>query len=160
MDQLAVPYEVRDLEPVDLVALHWAGGPEHIDALARAVQRSYTGEMAALVIAVGRPAWRVIAVGAVDLARRPGAGELTMLSVHESWQSLGIGTLLIGALEEQVRNAGLGRAALCVEHDNSRAEALYRRLGYRRTGSELDGWPVAPGRRYATVSFVLERDLD
>ncbi|SDS42710.1 Ribosomal protein S18 acetylase RimI [Microlunatus soli] len=158
-----VPYAVRTAEPEDLVELEWSGGAEHIDALARAVQRSYVDEMAVLVITAGRsgPAGtaRTVAVGAVDLTKRPGAGELTMLSVRESWQSLGLGTILIAALEAQVRGHGLTRAVLAVEHDNPRAAALYHRLGYRRIGSELDGWPVGPNRSYATVSFLLERNL-
>lgn len=158
-----MPYEVRDVQPEDLVELDWSGGAEHIDALARAVQRGYTDEMAVLLITAGRssddfPA-RSVAVGAVDLTGRPGAGTLTMLSVRESWQSLGLGTILIAALEERVREHGLPRAVLAVEHDNPRAVALYQRLGYRRVGTELDGWPVGQNRTYVTVSFILERDL-
>lgn len=158
-----MPYEVRDAEPQDLVELDWSGGAEHIEALARAVQRGYADETAVLLITVG--SWsaaesaRSVAVGVVDLSKRPGAGELTMLSVRESWQSLGLGTILITALEERVRAHGLARAVLAVEHDNPRAAALYQRLGYRQVGSELDGWPVGENRSYATVSFVLERNL-
>lgn len=154
--QLSLAYRVRDLRPDDLTELDWSGGPTHIDALARAVQRSYAGEVAVLVITVGG---RAVAVGAVDFTRRTGAGELTMLSVHEWWQSLGLGTILIRALEERVRSVELSRATIGVEHDNPRAEALYRRLGYHRIGAELDGWPTGPGRSYATVSFILERTL-
>jgi ribosomal protein S18 acetylase RimI-like enzyme len=82
-----------------------------------------------------------------------------MLSVHEHLQSLGLGTRLIAALEKRVRKRGLDRVQLGVEHDNPRALALYRGLGYREVGSRVESWPVAGGRSYVTVSTVLERVL-
>jgi ribosomal protein S18 acetylase RimI-like enzyme len=149
---------VRDLEPPDLADLDWSGGAEHVRALAAALQASYAEEMAVLVVALANG--RLAAVGAVDFRSEPGAGVLTMLSVHEHLQSLGLGTRLIAALEKRVRRRGLRRVQLGVEHDNPRALALYRRLGYREVGSRVESWPVAGGRTYVTVSAVLERDLD
>lgn len=148
---------VRDVSFEDLVDLDWSGGPSHVDALADALQRSYNDETA--LIMIGTPNGNSIAVGGVDFTRRPGGGELWMLSVRGGWQSLGIGSLLITALEDRVRDRGLPRATLSVEHDNPRAEALYRRLGYVRTGSELDGWPIGPGQSYVTVCFTMAKPL-
>ena len=148
---------VRDLEPTDFGDLDWSGGAEHQRALAAALQAAYAGELAVLVVALANG--RLVALGAVDFRPDPDAGLLTMLSVHERFQSLGLGTRLVAALEKKARRAGCRRSRITVEHDNPRAAALYRRLGYAEVGSRVESWPVAGGRRYVTVSTVLERDL-
>jgi ribosomal protein S18 acetylase RimI-like enzyme len=154
---LLVDLTVRDLQPDDLGDLHWSGGSEHITALAEAVQRGYADEVDVLVMIAGNRL--PVAVGAVDFAKHADAGELWMLSVHEHWQSLGLGTRLIAALEDRVRRRGLSRARLGVELDNPRAAALYRRLGYRECGTALEGWPIGPGRHYATVCSSMVKEL-
>lgn len=148
---------VRELEPTDFGELDWAGGAEHQRALAEALQASYAGAVAVLVIALANG--RLAAVGAVDFRAAPDLGVLSMLSVREDLQSLGLGTRLVAALEQRVRRAGRVRARLAVEHDNPRAAALYRRLGYREVDSQVESWPVPGGRTYVTVSTVLEHDL-
>ena len=54
----------RDLEPADLSDLDWSGGPEHIRAVAAALEAAYAGEVALLV--GGLPNGRLIALGGVD----------------------------------------------------------------------------------------------
>ena len=152
-----LPLSVRDLEPEDLPDLDWSGGPEHLRAVAEMLQASWAGELAALVVAL--PNGRLVASGAVDFRPNPSVGELTTLAVHERLQSLGLGTSLIAALEQRVREHGRRRARVTVEHDNPRAAALYRRLGYVEVGSRVETWPVAGERTYVTVTTVLERDL-
>jgi ribosomal protein S18 acetylase RimI-like enzyme len=127
---------VRDLEPTDLGELDWSGGAEHQRALAEALQRSYGGTQTVLVIALANGS--LAAVGAVSLPPDSDVGVLTMLSVHEHLQSLGLGTRLVNALEKRARQSGRTRAQLAVEHDNPRAAALYRRLGYRAVGTVLE----------------------
>jgi len=148
---------VRDLEPTDLGDLDWSGGSEHVRVVAQYLQASYADEMAVLVVALANG--RLVATGAVDFRPDPAAGELTTLAVHEHLQSLGLGTRLVTALEKRVRARGRDTARLTVEHDNPRARALYRRLGYREVGSRVESWPVAGGRTYVTTTAVLERDL-
>jgi len=148
---------VRDLEPEDLPDLEWSGGAEHLRVVAEMLQASWAGELAALVVTLGNG--RIVASGAVDFRPDPAVGELTTLAVHERLQSLGLGRRLIAALEERVRERGLARARVSVEHDNPRAAALYRRLGYGEVGSRVESWPVAGERTYVTVTAVLERDL-
>ena len=158
MGPVKLRLDVRDLEPTDLGDLDWSGGAEHVRAMADALQASWTGELAALVVAL--PNGRLAATGVVDFRPEPAAGVLSMLAVHEHLQSLGLGTRLVTALEKRVRRRGLRRARMRVEHDNPRALALYRRLGYRPVDSCVESWPVAGGRTYVTVSTVLEHDLD
>lgn len=157
--QLALPLEltVADLDPTDLGLLDWSGGPEHLRALAEAVGRREAGEVELVVITVGNG--ESVAVGAVDFAKRPDAGELWMLSVREAWQSLGLGTILIEALEVRIVARGRPYATLGVEHDNPRAAALYRRLGYRENGTALDDWAIGTDRRYVTVCTTMIKSL-
>jgi len=152
---MEITLTVRDLEAEDLGDLGWSGGTEHVRAVADAWQISHTGDVALLAIAL--PNGRLVACGAIDFRVSALVGSVWMLSVHETLQSLGIGTVLIKALEQRVRERGRPKARLSVEHDNPRAAALYRRLGYRECGTELDSWPIAGGVTYVTVVTVLER---
>jgi ribosomal protein S18 acetylase RimI-like enzyme len=156
--KVEIPLTVRSLEAEDLTELDWSGGPEHLSAIAEVLQLCWSGDVASTVIAL--PNAKLIAHGAVDFRRSAEYGELWMLSVHELVQSLGIGSTLIAALEDEVRARGLDRARLSVEHDNPRAYRLYRALGYRDCGSRIEHWPVAGGSTYVTVCALMERRLD
>ena len=83
----------RDLEAADLSDLNWSGGPEHIRAVAAALEASYAGEVALLVGSLRND--RLIAMGEVDFRRSAETGCIWMLAVHERFQSLGVGTQLI-----------------------------------------------------------------
>jgi ribosomal protein S18 acetylase RimI-like enzyme len=148
---------VRDLQPEDLGDLEWSGGPHHIDAIAARLQASFDGEAALVVVALGND--RLVATGVVDFTRDPASGLIMMLAVHETLQSLGLGSIVIEALERRIRERGRALARIDVEHDNPRAVALYRRLGYREVETVLDGWPVAGGRTYVTICTVMKKPL-
>lgn len=60
------------------------------------------------------------------------------IAVHESERGRGIGTLLLHALAERAREAGLTRLSLSVDTDNP-ARRLYERLGYRTISIDDDG---------------------
>ena len=53
---------------------------------------------------------------------------------------LGVGTILIRALEDRIRARGLPMAYLSVEVENVRAAALYEKLCYVACGTEQDSW--------------------
>jgi ribosomal protein S18 acetylase RimI-like enzyme len=154
---MCLALEIRELMPEDLSDLDWSGGPAHVAAVAAQVASTYQGHRVLLVGAL--PNARLVALGGVDLVRTPGTGWLWMLSVHEIFQGLGVGTMLVGALEARAVEAGCTRAAISVEHDNPRAARLYRRLGYREVGTELESWPGGGNRTYVTVCAVLEKQL-
>jgi ribosomal protein S18 acetylase RimI-like enzyme len=152
-----VPLIIRDLEPEDLAALEWTGGPEHLRAVAADLGAAAAGGVAQLLIEV--PNGCLVGFGAVDFRRSSDTGTLWRLSVRDTWQSLGVGTRLIRALEERILAGGRDVATITVEHDNPRAAALYRRMGYVATGSELDSWSIGRNRTYVTVCTVLRRRL-
>jgi ribosomal protein S18 acetylase RimI-like enzyme len=147
----------RDLEAADLSDLDWSGGPEHMRAVAAALQALYVGEVALLAACL--PNDQLIAMGGVDFRASPDAGTVWMLAVHERFQSLGVGTELIAALEEKIIDHGRPVARILVEHDNPRARALYERLGYSEVGATLDSWPVAGGKTYVTACTIMEHPL-
>jgi GNAT superfamily N-acetyltransferase len=130
---------VCDLTEADLPGIAWSGGPLHARYVAEALhRRAVTGEVEYL--AVCGPTGVPIAIGGVDFAVALGAGTLYQLAVIPELQSRGIGTLLIDAAERRIRDRGLTRAELSVDTENTRARALYQRLGYVGFGTELDSW--------------------
>ena len=145
----------RDLEPADLSDLDWSGGPEHIRAVAEALEVAYTGEIALVVGCL--PNGRLIAMGGVDFRSSKDAGIIWMLAVHERFQSLGAGAELIAALEYKIIDHHRPLARMLVEHDNPRARTLYERLGYSEAGTTLDSWSVAGGRTFVTACTIMER---
>ena len=148
---------LRDLEPADLSDLDWSGGPEHIGAVAAALEASYAGDVVVLVGCLSND--RLIAIGGVDFRPSEDAGTIWMLAVHERFQSMGAGAELITALEQKIIDHGRSLARMLVEHDNPKARALYERLGYAEAGAALDSWPVAGGRTYVTACTIMERRL-
>ena len=94
-----------------------------------------------------------------------GCPELNGLGVIEELQSRGIGTKLIAAAEQVIRERGYKRAGLAVDLNNDRARRLYERLGYQDwgKGSYDDSYEVeiAPGMRRVFTDQVtlLTKDL-
>ncbi len=155
--QLEVPLRFRDLEPEDLPDLEWSGGPAHLQVLAQAWEESAIGDVAVLVGEIGNG--HLIACGGVRLTRYPDVAELWMLSVAGSWQGLGVGSALIGALEDAASRRGHDQVQLSVELDNPDADRLYRRLGYRPHGTRTESWPVDGGEVFVTTTSVLRKSL-
>ncbi len=104
-----------------------------------------------------------MAKGGVDYQVCEGAGTLWQLAVMPALQSCGLGTLLVRAAEQRIRDRGLRRAELAVEEDNPRARALYERLGYAAYGREPDAWdeegPDGSIRRHETMCILMCRSL-
>ena len=132
---------VDDLTAADLGRISWSGGSLHVRAVARALARVTAGEVEYL--AVRSPDGWPVSIGAIDYAAHRGAGTLWQLATHGDLTSLGIGTCLIAALEDRIWARGLPWAMLGVEDDNTRARALYDRLGYEKCGHERDSWHEA-----------------
>jgi len=92
-----------------------------------------------------------------------GVPEICSLLVHRDLRGKGIGTALIAAAERRAAERGRRRVGMGVATDNTRAQALYQRLGYRPARAYLNRWTVmgADGiRRHKTEpSRYLIKDL-
>lgn len=152
---------VRDVVATDLDGMTWVGSPTHRRTMAAWLGRVVSGVVDYLCVC--GPAGVPLAMGGVGYATRPGRAEIWQLATMPALQSLGLGTLLIGALEDRARERGFPTAMLLVEDDNPRALALYQRLGYAVVGEEIAEWDAedADGRpyRHRTACRVLERSL-
>jgi ribosomal protein S18 acetylase RimI-like enzyme len=104
-----------------------------------------------------------VALGGVDYARVARAGWLRQLAVHAALRSCGVGTLLIRAAEQRIRDRGLHRAELKAEECNPRARALYERPGYAAYGREPASWDTeatdGSSIRYETVCTLMRKEL-
>jgi ribosomal protein S18 acetylase RimI-like enzyme len=134
----AAGLKVDNLRAADLDHLGWSGSPLHIKSVTTALD--LVGVDLADYLVVRAPSGYPVAKGGADHADPERPGKIWQLATHPSLQSLGIGALLIGALEDRIRGRGIEAAWLGVEHDNPRARALYERLGYEPFGEAVDGW--------------------
>lgn len=158
---VVIPVSVRDLLPRDLSACTWSGSPTHLRQVERELARAAAGEVDYL--AVCTPVDLPVAIGGIDYQVSKEAGTLWQLAVLPALRSRGLGTLLIRAAEQRIRNRGLRRAELAVEETNPRAHALYERLGYVAYGREADAWdeegPDGLIRRHETMCVLMRSDL-
>lgn len=159
--EITVPLTVRDLTHADLESCGWSGTPLHLTYVAQALDR--VGAREVDYLAVCQPSGLPVAIGGIDYVRRAGAGELWQLAVHPALQGCGIGTMLVAAGEQRIRDRGLELAEIGVEQDNPRARALYERLGYVAYDSELAGWdeegPDGEVRRRETMCILMRKHL-
>ncbi|MFB9458402.1 GNAT family N-acetyltransferase [Streptomyces antimycoticus] len=158
---VAVPVSVRDLLLRDLPACTWSGSAAHLRRVERELARAAVGEVEYL--AVCTPTDLPVAIGGVDYQVSEGAGTLWQLAVLPALQSCGLGTLMVRAAEQRIRERGLRRAELAVEENNRRARALYERLGYVAYGSAPDAWeeegPDGLIRRHETTCVLMRMEL-
>lgn len=161
MAEVVVPLTIRDLTEDDLPACSWYGPATALAAVAEAIERASRGEVDYL--AVCTPSGLPVAVGGADYTKPAGAATIWQLSVQAELRSCGIGTVLIGALEQRIRARGLHWAELGVDDNRSRPRALYERLGYEVSGTEPGAWneeaPDGTVTRYETQITLLRKQL-
>jgi len=161
MAEVVLPLMVRDLTAGELYPGVWGWSDTHIAGTAQTLGRADRGEVDFL--AACPPSGIPVATGGVDFAKPSGIATLWQLSVDAPLRSCGIGTILIQALEQRIRDRGQTLAELGVDENKSRPRALYQRLGYVVTGREPGAWdeeaPDGTVRRYATMITVLRKHL-
>lgn len=82
----------------------------------------------------------------------PKCPEIYRMSVLQEFQSQGVGTRLLQACEQEARHRKLSLIGIGVGHDNPRAQALYTRLGYKR--SKIDNCVFRYGRQLETGEVI------
>jgi len=109
------------------------------------IERQFAGEVLYLIAWDGRePLGHALVVWAGASHREVKAAiedcpEVDDIFVAERSRSQGVGTALIAAAEDAVAARGFDRIGLAVGRDNTRALALYERLGYEPVGLD-DVW--------------------
>lgn len=68
------------------------------------------------------------------LIKEDGDARIYILTVRQDVRGLGVGMLLMGALEEEFRGLGIRRCNLEVRASNVAARRLYAKLGYEEIG--------------------------
>ena len=135
---LELPVTFGDLRGDEVAGLDWAGGPSHRGSVTAELVDRDAGLLDYL--AVLGPAGLPIAVGGVRFDRRPDSGTIYQLAVMPQVQSCGVGSALIGALEDRARARGVSHVDLGVSEGNPRARVLYERLGYAAFARGTDEW--------------------
>ncbi|MFC9686952.1 GNAT family N-acetyltransferase [Kribbella sp. NPDC056951] len=158
MSKVVVPVTVRDLTLEDLPTL--GESPSKLTSMVKELARAQVGEVDYL--AVCGPSGQPLGYGAVDYTKPAGGATIYQLTVLGPFQSCGIGTILIRALEHNIRTRGITFAELGIDDASPRPQALYERLGYTVSGSELGAWdidtPDGPAR-YETTITLLRKQL-
>lgn len=74
-------------------------------------------------------------VGGVRLTKTdPGRIKLSRLAVHDDWKDRGIGSALLGHVEEKVKNQGNVTIWLTTPEDHPYLPEFYRSRGYEKSG--------------------------
>ena len=119
------------------------------------VERDWTEEQWRQRLADGRDLFAVVDGAAVATAgwfvREPGWGDVVAMWVAPEWRSRGLGRLVLSAVVEEVRAAGL-RVRLWVA-DGNPARRLYEHAGFVPTGEQA---PIRPGATATKSLLVLE----
>jgi ribosomal protein S18 acetylase RimI-like enzyme len=155
---------VRLCRAEDLPRLEWFGlYSHHREILVDAFARQTRGENMMLVadlneFPVGQ-AW-------VDLVKRraDGIGYVWAVRVFPLLQRLGLGTLLMQAVEDLLCDRRLFIAEVGVEKDNPEARKLYQRLGYTPSGELQEEYsyttPDGVYARHIVDQWILRKRLD
>ncbi len=161
---------VRRLEERDLPALEWDGTFLHFRNLFRqAYEDMRLGTRLLLVMEHGQSGeivgqiflqWNSSDPRFADGRRR---GYLYSLRVKPAFQRRGLGTRLIRAAEDALREHGMDTASIGVEKDNPEARLLYERHGYRIIAEDPGCWSYTDhlGKRQEVKepAWLMEKKL-
>ena len=164
--RLNVDVVIRDVRAADLPLMEWYGTHAHFRSMEQAHYRDVEqGAKLWLVAVTGSfPIGHVkINLRVEDPLRGNPRGYLFALRVFEPFQNLGLGTALVRAAEDVLRERGFLYASIAVGKDNARARRLYERLGYRIYREEIGRWQYVDlnGRshRVEEPEYLMERPL-
>jgi ribosomal protein S18 acetylase RimI-like enzyme len=159
---------VREARESDLQALEWEGRYQHFRRLyRRAMSEAKRGRRILLVAEMDQ---RVVgqifiqlASGRAELADGEQSGYLYAFRVRPTYRGHGIGTQLLEAAEQALRDRGFRRAVIAVAQDNPAALRLYENHRYIRFAEDPGEWSYIDHRgrlqRVSEPAFILEKRL-
>lgn len=161
---------VRRLEERDLPALEWNGEFLHFRTLFRQTFEDMRLGTRLLLVMEHRPSGEI--VGQIFLqwnssdprfADGQRRGYLYSLRVKPAFQRHGLGTRLMDAAEEILRQRGMDTASIGVEKTNRDARSLYERQGYRIIAEDPGCWSYIDhlGKRQevSEPAWLMEKKL-
>ena len=83
-----------------------------------------------------------------------GAATLTALWVDPRFRSQGVGTALVEAVLDWARGEGFSQVLLWVTEMNEKAERLYERHGFARSGRVIEVRPREPALEYEMTKVL------
>lgn len=161
---------IRRVTSGDLSALEWEGEYSHFRRVyADTYQRSLNG-LAVLWVAelvgigiIGQ-AFVQFSCNNLDLADGVTRAYMFAFRVRPTFRSCGLGSWMIRAIEEDLRERGFQILTLNVAKDNPRARHLYEKLGYHVVADEPGIWsyPDQNGiwRKVDEPAWRMEKSLD
>ncbi len=137
---LTLQVTIRPARRDDLLKLEWFGLiTPYRDIIEAHYARAERGEIVFLVAEANAYPIGQVWIDLVNLQAQ-GAGLISALRVIPTMQNLGIGSLLLRAAEEAIREHRLHTAELGVGKDNPHARRLYERLGYEVVSEIVEQW--------------------
>jgi ribosomal protein S18 acetylase RimI-like enzyme len=153
--EITVPVAIRDMTHDDLGSCGWSGDLVHLAAVAKELDLAARDQADYLVVCP--PSGLPVAKGGITYQLAPGNGTIWQLAVHPALQGLGLGTLLVHALEERIVARGCQHAEIRVDVENPRARELYERLGYIAFGEVPDSWETERGLYRTTLTVMFKQ---
>ncbi|MEL6197338.1 MAG: GNAT family N-acetyltransferase [Pseudomonadota bacterium] len=100
--------------------------------------------------------WRAAALALLERPLAPGVLLMDGIAEAGGARGMGIGTMLLDAVEAEARRRGLGSVRLDVIDTNPKARALYERRGYLVSGQERLG-PFRALFGFAAATTMIKR---
>lgn len=165
---LTLKCSIRAALASDLPKLEWGGQYTHFrDIFRRTFEEQQHRRRLMLVADVGGyPVGQVFlqfSSGDLSFADGRDRAYLYSLRVMEPFQRRGLGTRLIGAAEELLRERGFHWTTIAAARDNAAAQRLYQRLGYRIFTEDPGRWDYVDheGKLRTVVEpcYVMEKRI-
>lgn len=153
---------IRSLRREDMEPLEWYGlETQQRRRMLSAYERYEQGSVVMLVAEVGGyPVGQVW----VDFERVAGVGFVQALRVFPFLRGSGLGTQLMAAAEQTMRERGVRAAELIVVQNNPAARRLYERLGYNLTAEETRDWSYTDEQgtyhHHVADVWLMRKELD
>lgn len=151
---------VRPLQKQDNLALEWHGGDDLRGFYQRQWMSHEIGEAFVIVADFNGFPIGQAAIYWEGKAAHPGIPDLQSLRVHPLFQGQGIGTHLLNAGAQIVKDRGLKQIGLSVNPENLRAHHLYERCGYELMSEPYeDSWQYTNAAEETVIVTEIVLDM-